>query len=90
MTPTPAPDMAVHVHFSAGLRTHTDGVAEVEVEAESVRALIAALDARYPGMGPRLSEGTSVAIDGEIIPDALYEDLPDGAEVHFLDTLSGG
>ena len=30
------------------------------------------------------------AINGEIIPDAEYEPIPDGAEVHFLDTLKGG
>jgi len=80
----------VRVHFSAELRRFTDGVAEIELEAANVRRLIRALDERYPGMGERLSEGTSVAIDGNIIPDAEFEDLPDGAEVHFLDTLSGG
>ncbi|MCP3853621.1 MAG: MoaD/ThiS family protein [Actinomycetia bacterium] len=80
----------VTVHFSAELRRFTDGVAQMEFEAPDVRRLIRALDERYPGMGERLSEGTSVAIDGNIIPDAEFEDLPDGAEVHFLDTLSGG
>ncbi len=80
----------VTVHFSAELRRFTDGVAQMELEASNVRRLIRALDERYPGMGERLSEGTSVAIDGNIIPDAEFEDLPDGAEVHFLDTLSGG
>lgn len=80
----------VKVHFSAGLRTLTGGVADVEVEADSVRRLLAELDTRFPGMAERLSSGTSVAIDGEIIADALYEPLPDGAEVHFLDALAGG
>ncbi len=78
------------VHFSAELRRFTDGVAEIEIEAANVRRLMRALDERYPGIGERLSEGTSVAIDGQIIPDAEFEDLPEGAEVHFLDTLSGG
>jgi len=55
-----------------------------------VRRLIKLLDERYPGIGERLSEGTSVAINGEIFPDAIYEDIPDGAEVHFLATLAGG
>lgn len=81
---------SVHVHFSAELRRFTDGVADLDIEAATVRRLIRALDERYPGMGERLSEGTSVAINGEIIPDAEFEELPDGAEVHFLETLKGG
>jgi sulfur carrier protein ThiS len=32
----------------------------------------------------------AVAINGEIIPDALYEDIPDGAEVHFIPAIAGG
>lgn len=78
------------VHFSQALRDLTGGVAEIEIEASTVRRLIAALDQRFPGMGERLAEGVSVSINGEIMPDALYEDIPDGAEVHFLPTLSGG
>lgn len=80
----------VTVEFSSSLRDLTGGDEEVQVEASSVRGLIRLLDERYPGIGERLSEGTSVAINGEIMPDALYEEIPDGAEVHFLATLSGG
>lgn len=78
------------VHFPTSLRDLTDGVSEIEIDASSVRRLFKALDERYPGMGERLSDGVSVSINGEIMPDALYEDIPDGAEVHFLPTLSGG
>ncbi len=78
------------VHLAAALRDLTGGVAEVDVEAETVRSLIRQLDERFPGIGERLREGTSVAINGEILPDAIYEDVPDGAEIHFLPTLSGG
>jgi molybdopterin converting factor small subunit len=80
----------ITVHFGASLRDLTGGEAEVEIEAATVRRLIKQLDDRFPGMGDRLSDGVSVSINGEIIPDAIYEDLPDGAEVHFLPTLSGG
>lgn len=78
------------VHFPRSLQDLTGGVTEVEIDVPTVRRLIRALDQRYPGMGERLAEGTSVSINGEILPDALYEDIPDGAEVHFLPTLSGG
>ena len=80
----------VTVKFSSSLRDLTGDDDEIQVEASTVRRLIKALDERYPGIGDRLSEGTSVAINGEIFPDALYEDIPDGAEVHFLATLAGG
>lgn len=83
----------ITVKFSASLRDLTGEDESVEFEAEeaaTVRRLIKILDERYPGVGERLSEGTSVAINGEILPDALYEDIPDGAEVHFLATLAGG
>ena len=78
------------VHFSAALRGYTDGVAEVEVEASNVRRLIAALDERLPGIGEPLARASSVAINGEIIADAEYEEVPEGAEIHFLDMHQGG
>lgn len=82
--------MAVSVHFSAELRELTAGEATIEVEAGSVRSLVRLLDERFPGIGDRLTTGTAVAIDGDIVQDALFEDLPDGCEVHFLPALSGG
>lgn len=83
----------ITVKFSASLRDLTGDDEQIRVESDdapTVRKLIGLLDERYPGMGDRLREGTSVAINGEILPDALYEDIPDGAEIHFLATISGG
>ena len=62
----------------------------MEVDASTVRRLINALDEQYPGIGERLRTANSVAINGEIIADAEYESIPDGAEVHFLDMHQGG
>ena len=78
------------VHFSAGLRELTGGAAQIEVDASTVRGLIAALDEMFPGLGSRLSEASSVAIDGEIFTDAEYEPVSESAEVHFLDIFQGG
>ena len=78
------------VFLASPLRAFTGGEAEVEVEAPTVRELIAGLDERFPGLGERLSSGMAVAIDGEIMSDAAYLPLPDGAEVHFLPPLGGG
>lgn len=82
----------VTVKFSASMREQT-GESEMTfegAEAPSVRRLIKLLDAQFPGVGDQLSEGHSVAIDGEIIADPLYEDIPDGAEVHFIPAIAGG
>ena len=44
----------------------------------------------FPGIGERLSEASSVAIDGEIFTDAELEPVEENAEVHFLDIFQGG
>ena len=78
------------VHFSSGIRDLTGGLAQVEVEATTIRRLVVALDEMFPGIGERLSEASSVAIDGEIFTDADYEPVSDDSEVHFLDIFQGG
>jgi molybdopterin converting factor small subunit len=80
----------VHVHFGQALRDLTGGLAGMELEATTVRELFRLLDDRFPGIGERLEHGTSVAINGDIVADPIYESLPAGAEVHFLPTLAGG
>ena len=76
--------------FSSGLQRHTGGVERVNVEAKDMRGLIAALDARFPGIGEVLGSGMAVAIDGEIIPDPMLEAVPANSEVHFLPPIGGG
>ncbi len=68
----------------------TGGVETLELRAGTVRELIAALDERFPGIGDALRDGTAVAIDGEIHPDALLEPIEADSEVHFLPRVSGG
>ena len=80
------------VHFSSGQRGLTGGVAHVEVEAKTVRELLRRLENLFPGIRAHLDEtsATAVAIDGDIIPDAIYEPVPPDAEVHFITPLAGG
>ena len=78
------------VHFSAGLRDLTGVLAQVEVEATTVRRVVAALEEMFPGLGDRLSEASSVAINGEIFTDAEFEPVNSDSEVHFLDIFQGG
>ncbi len=73
-----------------GLRAHCEGCARVEVEAVSVRGVLAALEARFPGFGAALGENVAVAIDGEVFQDPLYEAVAPESELHFLPALSGG
>ena len=46
----------------------------------------------FPGIRAHLDKtsATAIAIDGDIIPDAIYEPVPPDAEVHFISPLAGG
>ena len=80
------------VVFAAGLRRFTGGVESLEIDARDVRELLGALYARWPALEKRLSEGTAIAIDGEVIPhgEALHEPLRPETEIHFLPQIGGG
>ena len=77
------------VHFGTEQRRFTDGLSEVEVEARNIRLLISELDARFPGIAEIL-ETSAVAINGEVINDASYEPVPEGAEIYFVAKAAGG
>ncbi|MEO8812488.1 MAG: MoaD/ThiS family protein [Caulobacteraceae bacterium] len=74
----------------SAFRLYTDGLGELEVEATSVRRLIAALEARFPGLGEHVSRRMAVAIDGEIHQDADDAPLRPGAEVWLIPKIGGG
>ena len=63
---------------------------ELEVAVGNVRALLAELDRRYPGLGTRLGEESAIAIDGEIIPEPLLEPIAPDSEIHFVPPIGGG
>ena len=48
------------------------------------------MEERFPGIGEMLEHDTMVAINGELFEDALYQQVPDGAEVFFLPKLEAG
>jgi molybdopterin converting factor small subunit len=67
----------------------------LEVDAASVDAVVAALNARWPGMRDRLCDTTprirrhiNVFVDGERA--TLHTALADGAEVFIMTAISGG
>ena len=79
-----------HVTLTGNLRQLTGGVAELEVEAASVRQLFDRLRAEFPALGPHLEQGAAVAIDGQIYQDALFQEIGAGSEVHILPQIAGG
>ncbi len=81
------------IRVSFGLdacRTLAGGLTSVEVEAHTVRAMIEALDRRFPGMGETVARRAAIAIDGEIHQDALFEPLGPEAEVYLIPRIGGG
>jgi uncharacterized protein YgiM (DUF1202 family) len=71
--------------------TNNSGLeSELVIEAATVRALMRQLDALSPGISALIEEGMSIAIDGEIYSDAMFEELTPDNEVHFIPRLRGG
>ena len=74
----------------------TDGNHNVEVEGETVRQVVDALETRYPGFKGRIVDGDrikteiAVAIDGEVVTAGLRAKVGPDSEVHFLPALAGG
>ena len=50
----------------------------------------AALEERFPGIGPELEREMAVAIDGEIYQDPFLETIAPESEVYFLPRIGGG
>jgi molybdopterin converting factor small subunit len=71
-------------------RRFTGGETEFEVEADTVRRMIAELDRRFPGLGHQIDEGMAVAIDGEIYQDAYQARLEPDSEIVLIPKIGGG
>ena len=71
-------------------RRFTGGQTEFDVEANTVRRMIAELDRRFPGLGHQIDEGMAVAIDGEIYQDAYLAPLGPDSEIYLIPKIGGG
>ena len=79
------------VHFSGqAARRFTGGLGEFDVEANTVRRMIAELDRRFPGLGQQIDESMAVAIDGTIFQDAYMAELGPDSEVVLIPKIGGG
>lgn len=79
------------------MRDLTDGSEKVAVEGLTLRQVINALEAAYPGMKERLmdtegriQDGLAVAIDGETTHLGLIERVKETSEIHFIPAVGGG
>jgi molybdopterin converting factor small subunit len=74
----------------------TEGQQQIEVEGETVRQVVDALEARFPGFKARIVEDDrikteiAIAVDGEIVTAGLRAKVGPESEVHFLPALAGG
>jgi len=91
--------MTVRVRIPTILRTYTGGLAEVEVEADTLAALLDALDASYPGIKGRIVDEQSqlrrfvnVYVDNDDVRFAqgLQTPTPAGGTVSIIPAVAGG
>lgn len=68
----------------------TGGETTMEIEVDSVRKLLKALDADFPGLSDEIQNAQLLAIDGEIFQEAFLQKLKPEAEVYVLPKLGGG
>ncbi|HIG56640.1 MAG TPA: molybdopterin synthase sulfur carrier subunit [Candidatus Latescibacteria bacterium] len=74
----------------------TGGQQQIPVEGETVRQIVEALEALYPGFKARIVENDrirteiAVAVDGEVVTSGLRARVGAESEVHFLPALAGG
>jgi len=80
----------VEVNLWSGLRPFVDGKDRVEVEADTVGALLSRLKQDYPGLTPAIEAGVSVAVDGRIIAFSLTEPIRPDSEVYLMQRVKGG
>ncbi len=83
--------LPARVRLTAGFsRRYTAGVREFEIEAKNLRGVLREMDRLYPGLGERLEEETTVAIDGVLHEVGYFQPIPEGSEVFFIPKLEGG
>lgn len=80
----------VKVAIWGSLRAATDGQAEVEVEAGTLRELLDRLAESYPAIQPQIDRGVSISIDGLVYNDSWFAPVRPDSEVVLLPRIVGG
>jgi len=90
--------MAIEVRIPTILRTYTDGAKTVEGSGDTLRALLADLDVRHPGIQDRVVDAgalrrfVNVYLNDEDVRflDGIDTALSDGDVVTVLPAVAGG
>jgi molybdopterin converting factor small subunit len=78
------------------MRSLTGGEAEVVVPGATLGEIVAALEARFPGLQSRLTEGDrirpgmAVFVEGVNVPSRLSTRVSETADIYFAPAISGG
>ena len=80
----------VKVLLWGSLRTHTDGQAEVELDARTFKEVLDKLAEAYPGLRPQIERGVSMALDGRIYREAWFAPIRPDSEVVLMPYMTGG
>ena len=80
----------LRVKLGGPLMSQAGGITEFDVEASTIRELLAKLGALYPALKPLLDRGVTVAVNGTVYRGAFLTPIPEGAEVYILPPLVGG
>ena len=84
------------VFIPAQWRDLSGGTTDVELAGTTLGEIVAALDARFPGMAERLCDdgaiaaGLAVSIDGSVTSRGLHAPIGPTSEVHVLPAIGGG
>lgn len=78
------------VVFMGEVRQYTGDDDWVEIDAPNVLQLFKKLGALYPRLAPVLETGFAVAIDGEVMEDALLQRIDDAKEIVLVPKMEGG
>ncbi len=90
--------MAIEVKIPTILRTYTDGARSVEASGDTLRSLIADLDASYPGIQERIVDDAglrrfvNIYLNDEDVRflDGIETSLSDGDVITVLPAVAGG
>ena len=80
----------VKVAIWGSLRSATEGRAEVEIEAATLRELLDGLAETYPAIRPQIGRGLTVSIDGLLYNDSWFTPIRPDSEVVLLPRIVGG
>jgi molybdopterin synthase sulfur carrier subunit len=84
------------VHIPTQMRELTGGLTKVQADGSTLRQVLAALDAKHPGLAARLSvddalaPGLAVSIDGNFTSRGLLTKVGPTSEIHILPAIGGG